>query len=166
MKKPAARKASTHRSMTVVKKQHSIMKREVDGRTASIAMHPVPVRVFRNFQEACAHYRFPGLHRIGTVGNANGVVRSFSNPAHCKDKFLKQEVHYRIKDANYRSKFERNMETGQLVRFFTKAPLKESPRQNRCLDLGLFRVAGFVKAEPAAGYAHQTEAVRLIWAAK
>ena len=37
------------------------------------------MRPFRNFKEAHQYYKYPSTHRIGTIYNATGVIRSYSN---------------------------------------------------------------------------------------
>ena len=37
------------------------------------------MRPFRNFKEAHQHYKYPSTYRIGTIYNATGVIRSYSN---------------------------------------------------------------------------------------
>jgi hypothetical protein len=131
------------------------------------------VRVFRNFQEAHAHYKYPATHRTGSIANEYGVIRSYSNgaplPGSSEPKDIiapdHKTVFYRLKSAEYRHKFERNVKSGQRVRVFRKIteavcskagsgngkPVRKGTRKiskvkvDGVMDLGLFTVAGFTK---------------------
>jgi len=79
-------------------------------------------RVFANFLEACKHYEFPNSHRIGSIYNETGIIRTHSNATPGKDKVLRggHEIHYRLKNDLIKEKFMLNMESKQTVRFFRK----------------------------------------------
>ena len=44
--------------------------------------------IFRNFQTACQHYRYPGSHQTGSYGNKQGILRSYSNGTRGKTMYL------------------------------------------------------------------------------
>ena len=100
-------------------------------------------RVYCSFAEACRHYGFPGSHQVGSYGpRLQGIVRSYSNATPGKDKVLEkgQVVLYRLKaDEKLRAQFKVNMSQRRHVRVFRKVA-------TGAMDLGLFRVAGFVDA--------------------
>ena len=37
------------------------------------------MKYFNNFKEAHEYYEYPSTHRVGTIGDSNGVIRSYSN---------------------------------------------------------------------------------------
>ena len=93
---------------------------------------------FRNFKTACQHYKFPGSHQVGSFGDKHGILRSYSNGTPGKDFINDDETQilYRLKNEEYRTKFSRNIASGQLVRVFRKV-------ETGVKDLGLFVVQGF-----------------------
>lgn len=127
-------------------------------------------RIFRNFLEAHAFYKFPQTHRIGTIGNKSvGVIRSYSAnhkvPAadgtlEWKDRFIFSDVakdatslpiqiFYRLKNEKIMRLFQTNMAKGTSLRFFKKldeADLTWADEHSKIMgvwDLGLCRVTGF-----------------------
>ena len=123
-------------------------------------------KIFRTFKEACDFYKYPGSHQIGSFGNANGIIRSYSNGTPGKDFVMEDEtvVLYKLKDEMYRAKFSRNMSSGQKVRIFRRvtsegiddkdkngigrSELQSGRRSCKAKesivkDLGLFSVVGF-----------------------
>ena len=100
-------------------------------------------RVFSSFAAACRHYGFPGSHQVGSYGpRLQGIVRSYSNATPGKDKVLEkgQVMLYRLKaDKKLQAQFKVNMSKNRNVRVFRKVA-------TGAMDLGLFRVAGFVDA--------------------
>lgn len=98
--------------------------------------------VFSSFLAACRHYNFPGSHQVGSYGpKGQGIVRTYSNATPGKDKLLDggQVMLYRLKDEKVRAQFVVNMKHSRHVRVFQKV-------KNGAMDLGLFQVAGFVRA--------------------
>ena len=101
-------------------------------------------RVFKNFSAACAHYQFPGSHQVGSYGpKGQGIVRTYSNATPGKDVVLDggNLFLYRLKDEAVRAQFRVNLERRRDVRVFRKV-------SSGVVELGLFRVEGFVPAGP------------------
>jgi hypothetical protein len=101
-------------------------------------------RMFKNFSAACRHYEFPGSHQVGSYGpKGRGIVRTYSNATPGKDVVL-DDGHlflYRLKDEAVRAQFRVNLERRRDVRVFRKV-------SSGVVELGLFRVEGFVPAGP------------------
>ena len=101
-------------------------------------------RIFKNFSAACRHYEFPGSHQVGSYGpKGRGIVRTYSNATPGKDVVL-DDGHlflYRLKDEAVRAQFRVNLERRREVRVFRKV-------SSGVVELGLFRVEGFVPAGP------------------
>ena len=101
-------------------------------------------RMFKNFSAACRHYEFPGSHQVGSYGpKGRGIVRTYSNATPGKDVVL-DDGHlflYRLKDEAVRAQFRVNLERRREVRVFRKV-------SSGVVELGLFRVEGFVPAGP------------------
>ena len=95
--------------------------------------------IFKNFKEAHEHYNYHSTHRIGTIGNDKGVIRSYSNGKNC-DYYKKdgKEIYYRIKNNKIRDLFNLNILNKVKVRFFRKV-------ENGVLDMGLYKVVKFTK---------------------
>ena len=106
-------------------------------------------RIFKNFKEACSHYKFPGSHQIGSYGpKGQGIVRSYSNGT-CGKDFIsdnKKEVLYRLKSEIYKEKFLVNQREKRKIRFFRKINNTHKTNQGTCEDLGLFLVDSFTKS--------------------
>ena len=101
-------------------------------------------RVFKNFSTACKHYEFPGSHQVGSYGpKRQGIVRTYSNATPGKDVVLDggSLFLYRLKDEAVRAQFKVNVERRREVRVFRKV-------SSGVVELGLFRVEGFVAAGP------------------
>ena len=100
--------------------------------------------MFKNFSAACRHYEFPGSHQVGSYGpKGRGIVRTYSNATPGKDVVL-DDGHlflYRLKDEAVRAQFRVNLERRRDVRVFRKV-------SSGVVELGLFRVEGFVPAGP------------------
>ena len=129
------------------------MKTDV-SKTAIKSNNNVTQKVFKNFKEACAHYKFPGSHQIGSYGpKGQGIVRSYSNGT-CGKDFIsdnKKEVLYRLKNEEYRDKFLINLREKRKIRFFRKINSNTSSKKHKestgtCEDLGLFLVDSFTKS--------------------
>lgn len=105
--------------------------------------------IFPNFKVACEYYHYPGTHQRGSVGNADGIVRTYSNSTPGKDKILNMgaEVWYRLKSLDMQAQFQRNIDSGQPVRFFRRVPWRIGKQTQKpgCKDMGLFDVIGFVE---------------------
>lgn len=100
-------------------------------------------RIFRNFQVACAHYKFPGSHQCGSFGpKGTGIVRTYSNATLGKDLVLDDGALflYRLKDEAVRAQFKVNQQRKKAVRVFRRV-------SQGVADLGLYQVEGFVPAE-------------------
>lgn len=96
--------------------------------------------IFKNFKSACEHYKYPGTHQHGSIGNEKGIFRSYSNGTRGKDFIKANEILYRLKDHRMRMKFEKNVKSGQLVRFFRKNVIAGNVE-----DLGLWKVEAFTE---------------------
>ena len=121
-------------------------------------------RVFPNFLEACKHYEFPNSHRIGSVYNDTGIIRTHSNATPGKDFVLRDghEILYRLKNDLIKEKFQLNMQSHQTVRFFRKVQhyvdvdpptgaaggkRKRQELKGGSKDMGEFHVRGVVNDE-------------------
>lgn len=95
--------------------------------------------IFKNFKEAHEHYNYPSTHRIGTIGNDKGVIRSYSNGKNC-DYYKKDGkiVFYKIKNIKVKELFLLNKKNKKKVRFFRK--VNEGVK-----DMGLYSVKGFTE---------------------
>ena len=107
-------------------------------------------QVFCNFLEACKHYNYPGSHQHGSIGNKDGIFRTYSNSTPGKDRVLHEghEVHYRLKNKDVQSKFALNKKSGQCVRFFRKVEQRGDGgklTKAGCKDMGLYRVCSFIE---------------------
>ncbi len=93
--------------------------------------------IFRNFKEAHEYYKYPNTHRIGTIGNEKGVIRSYSNGE--KGDYYKNQgklVFYMIKNEKIKNMFKKNIKYKKKVRYFRKV-------SNIVIDMGLYKVIGF-----------------------
>lgn len=93
--------------------------------------------LFKNFKNACEHYKYPGSHRIGTIANSKGVIRSYSNGTK-GDIVMDDKIYYVLKNDKVREWFKKSIESGQRLRFFYKV-------KSGVQDLGLFRANKFYK---------------------
>ena len=64
--------------------------------------------LFKNFKSACEYYKYPGSHRIGTVSNDKGVIRSYSNGTK-GDIIMENKVYYVIKNDKVRDMFKKSI---------------------------------------------------------
>ena len=95
------------------------------------------MKYFNNFKEAHEYYKYPSTHRIGTIGDDNGVIRSYSNGKNCD--YYKNDgkiVFYKIKNVKIKELFLLNKKHKKKVRFFMK--VKEGVK-----DMGLYTVKSF-----------------------
>ena len=97
------------------------------------------VKLFKNIKEAHEFYKYPGSYRHGSIYNKEigGIVRSYSNGTK-PDLFLKNEIHYVIKNELFKTRFQETIKNKIKVRIFQKSPLG-------CLDHGLFLPKKIVK---------------------
>ena len=95
--------------------------------------------IFKNIKLAHEQYTYPSNYRFGTVGNKNGVLRSYSNGKN-HDKILNNgsKVLYKIKNEKIQKLFKLNKQTKQKVRFFLKIDIGVK-------DMGLYNVKKFIK---------------------
>jgi len=126
-------------------KEQSTTKRKKSQKDDPDNCDDLDFAIFKNFREACAHYKFPGSHQTGSYGpKLKGIVRSYSNATPGKDKVLEggQVMLYRLKeDERTRAQFRVNLKRHAPVRVFRKVT-------TGVMDLGVFVVEAFVKAEP------------------
>lgn len=75
--------------------------------------------ILKNFKEAHEYYKYPGSHRIGSYGNENGIIRSYSNGK--KGDIIKDnKIYYVLKNENIKEKFKLNIKNNKKIRFFIK----------------------------------------------
>jgi hypothetical protein len=77
--------------------------------------------LFRTLRDAHKYYKYPSTHRFGTIGNENGVIRSYSNGVNC-DKILEsgKVIYYRIKNDRIKKMYQTSIDNKKKVRFFRK----------------------------------------------
>eukprot|EP00606_Chrysophyceae_sp_TOSAG23-5_P000430 GSChrysophyteH2.ASY1.ANO1.768.1 assembled CDS len=129
--------------------------------------------VWPTFLAAHKHYGFPGSHQVGSWGNKEGILRTYSNSTVGKDVVPVNkgghEIWYMLKDEVVKAKFKANLRSGQPLRFFRKVALplplpavqgrvqgqgerqKKGKREFGCKDTGVFRVVGFGCVGTACG---------------
>uniref|UniRef100_A0A6C0AYZ1 Uncharacterized protein n=1 Tax=viral metagenome TaxID=1070528 RepID=A0A6C0AYZ1_9ZZZZ len=96
------------------------------------------MKLFKNFKEAHEHYNFPFSHRIGTIHNDNGVIRSYSNGEYDIEKDNYKIFYYKIKNDKIKEAFLLNKTNNKALKLFVK--VKEG-----VLDLGKYIVDKFYK---------------------
>lgn len=99
--------------------------------------------IFKNLKEAHIYYKYPSSHRFGTIGDENGVIRSYSNGINCdKILFNGKVIYYKVKNDKVKNLYRISIDTKKKVRFFSK--IKEG-----VLDMGMYLPVrfynGFVK---------------------
>ena len=62
--------------------------------------------IFKNFKQAHEYYKYPGSHRIGSYGDNDFIIRSYSN-GHNGDiiKNNGNTVYYMVKNERTKNKF-------------------------------------------------------------
>ena len=93
--------------------------------------------LFKNFKEAVDYYKFKGSHRYGTLGDTNGVIRSYSNGKN-GDIFYTDKIYYKIKNERVRKLFRLSIGSQKPLRFFVKT-------SKGVEDKGLYRAEKFYK---------------------
>ena len=96
------------------------------------------MKLFKNFKKAHEHYNFPFSHRIGTVYNDKGVIRSYSNGEYDIEKDNYKIFYYKIKNDKIKEAFLLNKINNKALKLFVK--VKEG-----VLDLGKYIVDRFYK---------------------
>ena len=96
------------------------------------------MKLFKNFKEAHEYYNFPSSHRIGTVYNDKGVIRSYSNGEYDIEKDNYKIFYYKIKNDKIKEAFLLNKINDKALKLFVK--VKEG-----VLDLGKYIVDRFYK---------------------
>ena len=97
------------------------------------------MKLFKNFKEAHEYYNYISSHRIGTIGDSKGVIRSYSNGK--KGDIILEEgnkIYYMIKNDKIKSLFKLSKENKRKIRFFRKT-------DKGVLDMGLYSVDKFYK---------------------
>ena len=94
------------------------------------------MKTFRNFKEAHVHYKYPSSYRFGTIYNAKGVIRSYSNGT--KDIYKENVFYYELKNDKIKDAFRINRDTKRKLRVFRKMG-------SMVHDLGLYSVDKFYK---------------------
>jgi hypothetical protein len=88
---------------------------------------------FKNFKIAHEYYNYPSTHRIGTIFNETGVIRSYSN--NIVDKYSENFsiFYYKLKNNKIESAFRLSKSNNKTLRLFLK-------QKNDVIDLGLYKV--------------------------
>tara|TARA_B100001093_G_C26468468_1_gene859524 strand:+ start:93 stop:407 length:315 start_codon:yes stop_codon:yes gene_type:complete len=89
---------------------------------------------FVNFKSAHNFYKYPSTHRIGTIYNKNGVIRSYSNNTIDKYNNDYSIFYYKLKNDDVKSAFKLTKNKNNNLRLFIK-------QKNYVLDLGLYKVS-------------------------
>ena len=89
---------------------------------------------FINFKSAHSFYKYPSTHRIGTIYNDDGVIRSYSNNTVDKYNNDYSIFFYKLKNDIIKSAFKLTKEKDNSLRLFLK-------QKNEVLDLGLYKVS-------------------------
>ena len=94
---------------------------------------------FENLKSAHKYYKYPSSHRFGTIGNEDGVIRSYSNGKN-HDKVIDNRniIYYMIKNEKIEDLFRLNLNTKRKIRFFLK--INEGVK-----DMGLYLPIRFYK---------------------
>jgi hypothetical protein len=98
--------------------------------------------IWKSYKDAINYYGLPGSNQIGSWGNSNGILRSYSRSSPNCDRVLNggREIHYFANDVE---KFHLNLTSGQKVRFFRKVALVKIGKEKQLFgvkDMGLYRV--------------------------
>ena len=96
------------------------------------------MKLFKNFKDVQSYYNYPSTHRIGTIFNKKGVIRSFSNGSYDIMKDNYKIFYYKIKNETYKNAFDINKKTNKPLRLFYKV-------KDGVLDLGKYKVNSFYK---------------------
>lgn len=91
--------------------------------------------MFKNIKQAQEHYDYPMSHRMGSIYDEKGVIRSYSNGTK-GDYETKKYFYYKLKNHKIKDKFKLNIVFNKKLRLFVK--LEEG-----VLDKGLYNVKGF-----------------------
>lgn len=89
---------------------------------------------FVNFKSAHNFYKYPSTHRIGTIYNNDGVIRSYSNNTVDKYNNDYSIFYYKLKNDDVKSAFKLTKNKNNNLRLFIK-------QKNYVLDLGLYKVS-------------------------
>ena len=95
--------------------------------------------IFKNFKEAHEYYKYPSSHRIGTISDSKGVIRSYSNGK--KGDIFKNDgniIYYQLKNEKIKEEFSISKKGKRKIRFFRKI-------DKGVLDMGLYYVDKFYK---------------------
>ena len=93
--------------------------------------------IFKNFKQAHEYYNYPGSHRIGSYGDSNGIIRTYSNGKN-GDMIKNNIIYYVLKNENIKNKYKLNIKNKKKIRFFVKV-------SNGVKDMGLYHVKRFYK---------------------
>jgi hypothetical protein len=97
------------------------------------------MKYFRNFKEAHEYYEYPSTHRVGTIGDSNGVIRSYSNGK--KGDIIKDNgkiIYYKLKNEKIKNLFKLSLINKKKLRFFKKD-------KEKVIDMGEYVVSKFYK---------------------
>lgn len=93
--------------------------------------------IFKNFKQAHEYYNYPGSHRIGSYGDIDGIIRTYSNGKN-GDLIKNNTIYYVLKNESIKNKFKLNIKNKKKIRFFIKVT-------NGVKDMGLYHVKRFYK---------------------
>ena len=96
------------------------------------------MRPFRNFKEAHQHYKYPSTYRIGTIYNATGVIRSYSNGTKDIQKDNYKRFYYKIENDNVKLAFRNSIDNRKPLRLFVNMG-------DFVIDFGMYTAERFYK---------------------
>ena len=77
--------------------------------------------IFKNLKEAHIYYKYPSSHRFGTIGDENGVIRSYSNGINCdKILFNGKVIYYKVKNDKVKNLYRISIDTKKRLGFLAK----------------------------------------------
>ena len=93
--------------------------------------------IFKNIKQVDEHYKYPMSHRMGSIYDAQGIIRIYSNGLN-NDFSTKNYFYYRIKNEKIKNLFLLTKKNNKKLRIIVK-------RKHHVEDLGLARVMGLYK---------------------
>ena len=93
--------------------------------------------MFKNIKSVDEYYKYPMSHRMGSIYDTKGIIRSYSNGLN-NDFETKLYFYYKIKNDRIKNKFKLNMKNNKELRLIVK-------QHNGVLNKGLYKVKGFYK---------------------
>lgn len=96
------------------------------------------MRTFSNFKQAHQHYKYPSTHRIGTIYNSSGVIRSYSNGSKDIEKDNYKRFYYKIENDNVKLAFRNSIVNKKPLRLFVNMG-------KYVMDYGMYTAERFYK---------------------